>query len=161
MILLYTGNDEGWYYFFENKEVYDELAAGVAYIRPSPAMQLLLSEKLKRAPEQFDIQQAKAGEYFKFRFCCQEEPTPESYLPYRILYYHWDDEGYFYMVKPDFFQEKTNPETGVAAEREFETIPLAQQKELLDELATSPDKFIVIEGSAHDFFYRKFRIKSM
>ena len=58
MILQYTGDNEGWYYFFENKEVYNELAANEAYVKPDPAILQILYEKLLREPEQFEIRQA-------------------------------------------------------------------------------------------------------
>lgn len=161
MILQYTGNDEGWYYFFENKEVYDELATKEAYTQPDPAMQARLSERLRKTPEQFEILGAEAGEYFHFRFRYLDEQIQETYLPYRILYYRWDDEGYFYVVGPDVFQGKVISEAGVHEEQTFETIPLAQEKALLSELETSPENFTIIKGTDRDFFYRKFRIKSM
>ncbi|RYD98474.1 MAG: hypothetical protein EOP54_07520 [Sphingobacteriales bacterium] len=161
MILQYIGNNEGWYYFFENKEVYDELAANDTYIKPDPAIQALLSERLRLQPERFEVRQADVNEYFRFRFRYQEEQNPETYLHYRILYYRWDDEGYFYIVHPDVFNEKTLPGTAVSAKRPFEAIPLTREKELFFELDTCPDKFESIKGTANDFFYRKFRIKSM
>ncbi|GEM_PF-1840671 len=161
MILRYTGNDEGWYYFFENKEVYDELAAKETYTQPDPAKQALLSERLQRAPEQFEIRPATPNEYFHFRFRYLEEPIPETCLPYRILYYRWDDEGYFYIVKPDVFQTKAVSEAGNNVEGTFEIIPLAQENALFAELETCPDKFTIIKGTALDFFHQKFRIKSM
>lgn len=160
MILQYTGDQEGWYYFFENKEVYEELAAAEAYTRPTPVVQALLSDKLRQEPEKFEICPAQMNEYYHFKFRYLEEQVPEAYLPYRILYYRWDDAGYFYMVNPEVFKEKTIPETGNAVTT-FEAIPLAQEKELLAELHNRPDKFAIIQGTADDFFYRKFRIKSM
>jgi hypothetical protein len=161
MILQYTGNAEGWYYFFENKEVYDELVTNEAYVIPDPATQALLAERLRLQPERFEIRQATANDYFHFRFRYLEAQTNEVYLPYRILYYPWDDEGYFYIVDPDVFKEKTLPKGEVKGQQPFELIPLAQEKELLLALDTDPDKFDIIRGCAHDFFYQKFRIKSM
>jgi len=161
MILRYTGNDEGWYYFFENKEVYDELAANEAYTKPEPAIQVHLSDQLRLEPERFEICPAQANEYFHFRFRYLQEQMPEAYLRYRILYYRWDDEGYFYLVNPDVFQEKTIPAAGASVEQPFEALPLTQEKELLFELDTYPERFVIIKGTSSDFFYRKFRIKSM
>lgn len=161
MILQYTGNAEGWYYFFENKEVYDELATHEAYVVPDPATQEILAERLGLQPERFEIRQAEANDYFHFRFRYLEAQKPETYLPYRILYYPWDDEGYFYMVDPDVFKEQTLPQGEAKREQQFEFIPLAQEKELLFELDAYPDKFEITRGAAHDFFYKKFRIKSM
>jgi len=45
-------------------------------------------------------------------------------------------------------------------EQQFKIIPLAQEKELLFELNTYPDKFDKTRGCACDF-YKKFSIKSM
>ena len=161
MILQNTGDAEDWYYFFENKEVYDELATLDAYVIPDPATQAILAERLRMQPKRFEILTAEANDYFLFRFRYLEKEKPEAYLPYRILYYPWDDEGYFYMVDPDVFKEKTLPQTERKGEQPFEPIPLAQEKELLFELDTDPDKFDITSGAAHDFFYQKFRIKSM
>lgn len=161
MILQYTGNNEGWYYFFENQEVYDELATNEAYLIPDTATQAILSERLRLQPERFEIRQAEANEYFHFRFRYLEVQKPGVYLPYRILYYPWDDEGYFYMVDQEIFNEKTLSRTAVTADGLFEPIPLEQEKELMDEMETNPEKFIIIDGGADEFFYRKFRMKSM
>ncbi|MBL7705288.1 MAG: hypothetical protein JNM21_07025 [Taibaiella sp.] len=161
MILQYTGNTEGWYYFFENKEVFDELATDEAYRIPDPATQAILAERLRLQPERFEIRQAEVNDYFHFRFRYLEAQKAEAYLPYRILYYPWDDEGFFYLVDPDVLKEQTLPRAEVKGEQPFEFIPLAQEKELLFELDTDPDKFDIIKGCAHDFFYQKFRIKSM
>src|SRR5690606_27786692 len=101
------GNAEGWYYFFENKEVFDELATKEAYAIPDPATQAILAERLRLQPELFEILPAEANDYFRFRFRYLEVQKPEAYLPYRIFYYPWDDEGYFSMVDHDVFKEKT------------------------------------------------------
>lgn len=161
MILQYTGDNEGWYYFFENKEVYNELAANEAYVKPDPAILQILYEKLLREPEQFQIRQAAAGQYFHFRLRCPEAQKPEAMLPWRILYYPWDDEGYFYMVGQEVYDQKTGEKAGITEAPQFETIPLEKEKELLQQLDDRPDQFDLTKGTAHDFFYQKFRIKSL
>lgn len=161
MILQYTGDHEGWYYFFENKEVYDELSANEAYVKPDPEVQEVLSEALRREPERFEIHPATSDQYFHFRFRYREAPKPEALIPYRILYYPWDDEGYFYMVDQEIYNQKTGTAKGLKEAEQFEAIPLAKELELLRELDTQPDQFDLIKGTTYDFFYQKFRIKSL